>query len=177
MCELLLRREPGVLPDITHERRHALKQYQSTHLGRNAGISLLAELLPLPHASTRDWWYNDFYPEIHTRPQYEEFMRPQRTILLARQLTLHPRELVVCYGQSHFTAFHGLIEQYATNLGHPPLAPVDWQVIPLVNPTTGRQWNVQRTIIGDTNVVLANHLTRMPLCASWALEALAQVLW
>lgn len=175
MCDLLIRLGHGVLPENLLERRHALLQYQANHLGRIAGTSLLAELLPLPHGSTTDWWYNDFYPALHTRAEYEAFMIPPRAMLLGQQLALHPRDLIVCYGKSHFAGYHALIAQYRAALHLPP-GQIDWEEIPLVNPDTGRQWSVTGTIIGGTSVILANHLTRMPLSSNWGLEALADAL-
>jgi hypothetical protein len=132
MCHLLLRHGHVEMPVNLQERRDAILQYQTTHLGRHDGTSLLAELLPLPHGSTTDWWYNDFYPAIHTRADYEAHMLPQRTTLLAQQLALHPRNLIICYGRGYFASFRAFIARYRDELDLPQ-GPIEWELTPWPN--------------------------------------------
>ncbi len=162
MCDLMLRYDiRRCIPDGI-----ARNQYQANHLGRHERNSLLIELLPYPHRSTRDWWYEDLRPECHDRAQYENLMIPLRIPLLSEQIALHPRQLIICYGASHWDSFRTLIGQYRhIYLGHQAAA-IEWQI----HQDLGF---AESAIIGETRVVLVNHFTRPPLSTDRALGPFA----
>ncbi|TAM74280.1 hypothetical protein EPN44_11615 [bacterium] len=99
MCHLMLRR--GGMPEPTVEERRG---YQAVRLGRSAGETLLAELLPYPKPALGEW------PRLYQRRyrdgrRYRLEVLPKRLDLLTSMVGAHRRELVVCYGRSGWKDF------------------------------------------------------------------------
>jgi hypothetical protein len=162
MCDLMLRL------DNLESNCQARNQYQANHLGRADGNSLLMELLPYPHASARNWWYEDLHPEWATRFEYETAMLPLRIPMLGQQLAGHPRTLIVCYGASHWDSYRALMQGYQEHLTpEQQAAPINWVVHAALSAETA--------IVGETRIVLANHFTRQPLSSNWALAPFADL--
>jgi len=104
MADLMLRRAGMAHPTGDDRRR-----YRALNLGREHGDTLLTELLPYPHPKASDWLYERFGRHL-TREAYVAAMLPARKRLLRDVLAESPRELVVCYGKTHWGHYQGLFD-------------------------------------------------------------------
>jgi hypothetical protein len=104
MADLMLRREGNASPTGADRRR-----YRALRLGRYDGDSLLAELLPYPHPKSSDWLYKQF-GKFETRADYEKAMLPDRKQLLRTVLSKAKREVIVCYGKTHWAHYQDLFD-------------------------------------------------------------------
>jgi len=102
MADLMLRR--GGVTDPSKEDR---RRYQALRLGRSDGETLLTELLPYPSPGVNDWLYERF-ARYNTRETYTAEMMPLRLNLIRGVLAEAPRELVVCYGKTHWSQYERL---------------------------------------------------------------------
>jgi hypothetical protein len=102
MADLMLRL--GGMTDPSKEDR---RRYQTLRLGRSDGETLLTEFLPYPSPGVRDWLY-ERYGRYNTRETYIAEMLPLRLNLLRSVLAEAPRELVVCYGKTHWWQYECL---------------------------------------------------------------------
>lgn len=113
MCELMLRREGVARP--TGEERLA---YQRARLGKLNGDTLVAELMPYPCQDAVGW------PEIYrsrfaTRSEYLATMGPRRQAMLREILSSSPRELIVCYGKTHWPYYRAIFGVEPQSTGRP----------------------------------------------------------
>ena len=78
----------------------ALLDYQRRHLGSRGGETCLAELLPLPSPSTKDWHYPKWSKLrwLENRQQYYGHLLVARAAGLARRIKTHKPEVVIFYG-------------------------------------------------------------------------------
>jgi hypothetical protein len=102
MCSVMLE-----LTGDVNEDRDTIRRYQAEQLGSADGATLLAELLPLPKKSVRDWPYPNLLPRLCLGKYYEEVW-PHRRSLLRGLLAAHQPRLVVCYGKSGWDKFKEL---------------------------------------------------------------------
>jgi hypothetical protein len=105
MADIMLRRAGN--PDPTRDDR---RRYGALQLGRSAGDSLLAELLPYPHTKSSEWLYERFGRHL-TREDYTSKLLPDRKRLLRSVLAEAQRELIVCYGKAHWRSYQEIFEQ------------------------------------------------------------------
>lgn len=105
MADLMLRRE-GLTSPTGEDRR----RYRALRLGRSDGDTLLAELLPYPHPKASDWLYERF-GKYRTREAYIDALLPRRSRLLRDVLAEAPREVVVCYGKTHWPHYQALFDE------------------------------------------------------------------
>jgi len=146
MADLMLRRKGHEDPTAAERRI-----YRALELGRSHGESLLAEMLPYPRPKGSDWLYGRF-GRFTTREAYENTMLPKRTHLLRTVLSESSRELIVCYGRSHWTNFRDLFD-------------VTW--------TTDRKFSIAQE--GETRIVLARHFSGHDFSTHAQLAELARV--
>jgi hypothetical protein len=87
--------------DARSSERAQIKHYVLHEMGAAAGITLLAELLPLPRPGIGAWpaeyarWYSD--PSA-----YEADVRPRRTEMFRRLLEEHQPRAVIAYGRANW---------------------------------------------------------------------------
>jgi hypothetical protein len=91
---------------------------------------------------------------------------PLRIFLLSQQIALHHRDLIICYGASHWESFRALIGQYRDIYLGQQGAATEWQI-------HGNLGFAESAIVGETRVVLVNHFTRPPLSTALALGPFA----
>jgi hypothetical protein len=153
MCHLMLARGRAKnAPD-----RQQRKAYQSLHLGRTHGQTLLAELFPYPHSHTRHWLYGRFgrYP---SREAYEDDVLPKRLELLRRTLAAHRRQLIICYGKSRWPEYKALMDQTYPGKIH-------WVA----------HKSAEAAIVGKTRILLVHHFSRGPFNSNTELAAFAKL--
>jgi len=102
MADLMLRR--GGMTDPSKEER---RRYQALRLGRSDGEKLLVELLPYPSPCVNNWLYEQ-YGSYSTHKNYTAAMLPLGLEVIRRVLAEAPRELVVCYGKTHWSQYERL---------------------------------------------------------------------
>lgn len=93
--------------------REAIRQYQSTSLGRSGGESCLLELLPLPSRNMGTWLYKDWtsQPEFATRAAYLSSVGSSREAGLRRLIDAHRPRAVVFYGLDYQERWQRIVEQ------------------------------------------------------------------
>jgi len=82
----------------------AILDYQRNHLGRNDGETCVAELLPLPSPSIKEWRYSN-WSELHwlsSRDCYYAHLLVARAADLARRVKVMSPSAVIFYGSSFF---------------------------------------------------------------------------
>ncbi len=85
----------GVTTDL-----RAVKEYQSTKLGRSTGETCLIELLPLPSPSTAMWLLAQWtvLPQLKTKKGYEKYYTPRRANHIKQRIIEYKPRVVVFYG-------------------------------------------------------------------------------
>lgn len=80
--------------------REALRRYQSAHLGRPDGETLLTELLPLPSPSASRWLYGAYssLDYLADRDRYRAAVAPRRAAALRARIARHRPHSVIFYG-------------------------------------------------------------------------------
>jgi hypothetical protein len=155
MCHLMLPRTQGEHAPNNSRR----KTYQSLHLGRTHGQTLLTELLPYPHSHTRHWLYRRLgrcYPD---RKSYEKALLPKRLALLSRTLARHRPDIIVCYGKTRWTDYKRLVSQAYGEVkwvAHEPLL-------------------AEKAIVGKTRILLVHHFSRGPFSSESELAAFVKL--
>ncbi|QDT71744.1 hypothetical protein I41_09040 [Lacipirellula limnantheis] len=84
--------------------RDAVLAFQSQHLGRKGGTTLLAELMPLPKATVTSWPYAPLatrLPYLRSVGRYRDAVLPKRVELLSEAIRSHSPKAVVFYGMSY----------------------------------------------------------------------------
>lgn len=89
------------------EDNAAANAYVAEELGRSAGETLLADLLPLPSPNASIWplEYEDWFK---TRAAYRRAVAPQRIELLRERLGAADPKLVFAYGAGHWPYYKAL---------------------------------------------------------------------
>ncbi len=106
MCHLML----AYVGRPTAVNKAERAKYQANELGSSHGQSLLMELLPYPHVSTKDWSYKKF-KRFDSRKDYESALLSERISRLAKQLAAYQRKVIVCYGKTAWPHFKHLISR------------------------------------------------------------------
>jgi hypothetical protein len=159
MCDLMLRRNAGrdTVPTLS-QRLH----YQVNRLGRQDGETLLAELLPYPHANTQVYWYGQF-GRFHTQDEYQNILLPIRRALLSCILASYRRNLIVCYGHGNWNHYKLLIAQYSRRLH---VAATNWEL---------HQAGIETCQVGEARILLVHHFVTQAFNTDVQLAALANV--
>jgi len=148
MADLMLRRLGYINPTAAERRK-----YQALDLGRSHGESLLTELLPYPHPKTSDWLY-DRFGRFTTREAYENVVLPKRKHLLRTVLAESSRELIVCYGRSHWMNFQALFDVKWTADGKFCIAEAGGTRIVLARHFSGHDFNTNSQLAELARVAL-----------------------
>ena len=79
--------------------REAVREYQRTRLGRQAGLECLLELLPLPSPSTGQWIYSRYssLPHLADRDTYREYWAERRANHIQERIIQHKPRAVIFY--------------------------------------------------------------------------------
>jgi hypothetical protein len=101
LIEAVLERSPLLRPA-------AKLDYVRNCLGREFADTLLAELFPLPAASTNNWPYTGWFS---TRDDYRREVVTQRVALLHSLLDRHQPRFVFAYGAGHRGTYHERYKQ------------------------------------------------------------------
>jgi hypothetical protein len=90
----------------------AVRDYQSQHLGRAGGETLVAELFPLPSQTLGHWIYGECsaLPYLRTRQAYLTEVGPKREALLRECIDLYAPRAVVFLGWSYMADWQRLLE-------------------------------------------------------------------
>jgi GNAT superfamily N-acetyltransferase len=157
MADLMLRRAGMAQPTGIHRRR-----YRALNLGRAHGDTLLTELLPYPHPKASDWLYERF-GRHRTREAYLAALLPARKRLLRAVLAEAPRELVVCYGKTHWEHYQDLFESANWREDGPfRIGERDGIRVVLTTHFSGRGFNTDKQLARSAFIALSHTEVKSP---------------
>lgn len=107
MCQIMLSLAE-IQPDLQTRRI-----YQAGHLGRLAGDTLLAELMPIAKTSLKTWEYHELIPMFRNRQQYYDEVLPVRLLKYIELVSLHSPRLIVAYGRAYWHHYQSILGQTA----------------------------------------------------------------
>ena len=82
----------------------SIRRYQAESLGRFAGQTLLAELMPIPKPSIGAWVYESLIPQFRSREDYYQQIKPRRLAMLHGLLRGHRPRQAAHHRQAHFAS-------------------------------------------------------------------------
>lgn len=88
---------------VSGERVH---RYVVERLGREAGETLLGELMPLPASGMGHWPYGALFPD---RRAYEKAIWPRRQRLWQALLARHNPRFLIAYGKAYWPRYRALL--------------------------------------------------------------------
>jgi hypothetical protein len=106
MCEIMLKL------DGKESTTENIQEYQSEHLGRASGSTLLSVLLPIPLPVGSAWGYETLLPQYASRQAYYAAVKPLRFELFNQLLSQHLPKIIIAYGQSAWPEYQELFGDF-----------------------------------------------------------------